>query len=76
MGRLDEIKGEIDWLGRWLNVLIVATFALIGWLVLNYETQKPWIVYTALIIVILFSFAIAIINGKAINKIKEMRKLK
>lgn len=76
MGKLDEIKGEIDWLGRWLNVLVVADFALIGWLALNYETQKSALVYSAVFAVFGISIGVLVINRSAMKKIREMRDVK
>ncbi len=76
MGKLDEIKGEIDWLGRWLNVLIVANFALIGWLALNYKTQEQSLIYLASVAIVFLSIVIAFINSSAIKKIRQMRDLK
>lgn len=76
MGKLDEIKSEIDWLGRWLNVLIVANFALIGWLALNYKTQEQSLIYLAAIAIVVLTIIIILINGSAMKKIRQIRDLK
>lgn len=76
MGKLDEIKGEVDWLGRWLNVLIITNFALIGWSALNYETQKPILIYFTVIAIVLLTVIIAMINRSAMKKIRQMKDLK
>lgn len=76
MGKLDEIKGEVDWLGRWLNVLIITNFALIGWSALNYETHKPILIYFTVTAIIVLTVIIAMINRSAMKKIRQMKDLK
>lgn len=76
MSKLDELKGEVDWLGRWLNVSIITDFALIGWTALNYETQKDILVYAAIAAIFALSIAILMINKSAMKKIRSMKDLK
>jgi hypothetical protein len=49
---------------------------LIGWLALNYETQKSALVYSAIGAVFGISIAIPMINRSAMKKIREMRNTK
>lgn len=76
MSKLDELKGEVDWLGRWLNVSIITDFALIGWTALNYEIQKDFLVYFAIGAIFGLSLAILMINRSAMKKIRLMKDLK
>lgn len=76
MSKLDELKGEVDWLGRWLNVSIITDFALIGWTALNYETQKDVLVYSAISAIFGLSIAILMINRSAMKKIRAMKDFK
>ncbi len=76
MSKLDELKGEVDWLGRWLNVSVITDFALIGWTALNYETQKDVLVYSVIAAIFGLSIAILMINRSAMKKIRAMKELK
>jgi hypothetical protein len=76
MSKLDELKGEVDWLGRWLNVSIITDFALIGWTALNYETQKDVLIYSSIVAIFGLSIAILMINRSAMKKIRSMKDLK
>ena len=76
MSKLDELKGEVDWLGRWLNVSIISDFALIGWTALNYEIQKDLLVYLAIGAIFGLSIAVLMINRSAMQKIRLMKDLK
>lgn len=75
MGKLDEIKAEIDWLGRWLNVCLITVFALIGWLALNYELQKQVLIYVTVAVISILVVIVALINKAAIKKIREIKDL-
>ncbi len=76
MSKLDELKGEVDWLGRWLNVSIITDFALIGWTALNYDTQKDILVYSAIGAIFGLSIAVLMINKSAMKKIRAMKEIK
>ncbi|MDD5158894.1 MAG: hypothetical protein PHI47_02490 [Sulfuricurvum sp.] len=76
MSKLDELKEEVNWLGRWLTAFIVTMFALVGWLALNYKTAEEFPFYAATIGVAFFAIAIYLINRSAIKKIRQMKELK
>lgn len=76
MSKLDELKEEVNWLGRWLTAFIVTMFALVGWLALNYKTAEELPLYAASIGVTFFAITIYLINRGAIKKIRQMRDLK
>lgn len=76
MSKIDELKEEVNWLGRWLNVFVITAFALIGWLALNYKTAEDILFFGASFSVVLLFVAIFLINRSAIRKIREMRSIK
>lgn len=76
MSKIDELKEEVNWLGRWLTAFIVTMFALVGWLALNYKTAEELLLYAASVGVVFFAITIYLINRGAIKKIKQMRDLK
>ena len=76
MGKIDEIKEEINWLGRIFSILIVTAFALMGWFVLNYQIAVFFVLLVCFFPILFLSIAIYIINRYAIKKIRELKGLK
>lgn len=76
MGKIDEVKEEINWLGRIFSILIVTAFALMGWFVLNYQTADFVVLLVCFLAILFLSIAIYIINRYAIKKIRELKGLK
>ena len=76
MGKIDEIKEEINWLGRIFSILIVTAFALMGWFVLNYQIADFFVLLVCFFAILFLSIAIYIINRYAIKKIRELKGLK
>lgn len=75
MGKIDEVKEELNYLKLWLGIIVVTAIGLIGWLVNNYVEASTVKLASNIIVIIILNISIVIIDKKIKKKIKILRDL-
>jgi len=75
MGRIDEIKEELNYLKVWIGIMVVTTIGLIGWLLNHYETSSPVKIYSDVVFIAILTMVIFAIDRKIKKKIRKLREL-
>ena len=75
MGRIDEIKEELNYLKVWLGIIVLTSIGLIGWLLNHYEISSSFKIVSAVVAIIILTIAIIIIDKNIKKKIKSLKDL-
>ncbi len=76
MARIDEIKAHIDWLKDLFKILVTVLVAVIAGVSKLYLDHRIGLVfYSGIVLVVVFSFWIAIVAKKIEKHIKELGEL-
>ena len=75
MGKIDEVKEELNYLKVWLGIVVVTTISLVGWLINHYEnTSTPKAIGDIVAIVVLTIVTVFIDRSikKKIHSLKDL----
>jgi len=75
MGKIDEVKEELNYLKVWLGIIVVTTIGLIGWLANHYDTASVLKTGGDIAAIVLLTFAIIFIDKSIKKKIKSLKDL-
>ena len=75
MGKIDEIKEELNYMKVWLGIIVVTTIGLVGWLVNHYESASMFKTLGCIVAIVVLTFVIVLIDKKIKEKIKSLREL-
>ena len=75
MGKIDEIKEELNYLKVWLGIIVITTIGLIGWLINNYEVSSKLKTGSDMVAIIVLTISIIVIDKNIKKKIKSLRDL-
>jgi len=75
MSKLDRKKESINQFRIWLSMLTLTDFGLIGWLVLNFDTQPFLCVLLGTVAVIVISMLVIALEKKIRKYIEEVEEL-
>ncbi len=75
MGKIDEIKEELNYLKVWLGIIVLTSIGLIGWLLNHYEISSSFKIVSAVVAIIILTIAIIIIDKNIKKKIKSLKDL-
>jgi len=75
MGKIDEVKEELNYLKVWLGIIVVTTIGLIGWLVNHYGSASTLKTAGGVVAIMLLTFAIILIDKNIKKKIKSLKDL-
>ena len=75
MGKIDEIKEELNYLKVWLGIIVITTIGLIGWLVNHYETSSTLKIWSDIVAVVILTISIIVIDKNIKKKIKSLKDL-
>ena len=75
MGKINEVKEELNYLKVWLGIVVVTTISLVGWLINHYEnTSTPKVIGDIVAIVVLTIITVFIDRSikKKIHSLKDL----
>ncbi|PHS41016.1 MAG: hypothetical protein COB07_03210 [Sulfurovum sp.] len=75
MGKIDEIKEELNYLKVWLGIIVLTSIGLIGWLLNHYEISSNLKIVSAMVAIVILTIAIIIIDKNIKKKIKSLKDL-
>ena len=75
MGKIDEIKEELNYLKVWLGIIVITTIGLIGWLMNHYETSSSLKIWSDIIAIVVLTSSIIMIDKNIKNKIRSLKDL-
>ena len=75
MGKIDEVKEELNYLKVWLGIVVITTISLISWLVNNYETSSIIKISGDIVAIIALTISIILIDRNIKKRIKSLKDL-
>ena len=75
MGKIDEIKEELNYLKVWLGIIVITTIGLISWLINNYETSSELKIISDVVAIVFLTLSILIMDKKIKKKIRSLKDL-
>ena len=75
MGKIDEVKEELNYLKVWLGIVVITTISLISWLVNNYESSSIIKISGDIVAIIALTISIILIDRNIKKRIKSLKDL-
>ena len=75
MGKIDEVKEELNYLKVWLGIVVVTTISLVGWLINHYENTSMAKAIGDIVAIVFLTVITVFIDRSIKKKIRSLRDL-
>ena len=75
MSKLDRAKEQLAYLKLWLGILVATVISLTGWLISNFQTVHPVLVFAAVFALCILGYAGYRIHRRIEEKISLLEEL-
>ena len=75
MGKIDEVKEELNYLKVWLGIVVITAISLTSWLVNNYELSSNIKIAGDIVAIIALTISIILIDRNIKKRIKSLKDL-